>query len=209
MSDMVTNDQTILAYDDGVEAYAAEMRNEIDMPLLEWMGRALDGLNTNARILEVGSGTGRDADYIESLGYHVQRTDASQGFIDYLRARNKNVEPLNILTDTLSDNYDLVHANAVFLHFTEPEFTSVLRKINAALNHGGRLSFSLKQGDGEETTNRKLDAPRYFHFWQPDAVRALLSGAGFTDIEISVGDDWRPDRPGWLFITAVKGVSNE
>lgn len=206
MSDTATNAQTIEAYNNGVSAYAAEMRNEIDAPLQKWMGRAVSGLEADALILEIGSGTGRDANYLESLGYRVQRTDASQGFVQYLQAQGKQAELLNVLTDELPADCDLIHANAVFLHFTKPEFTTAAKKVFAALKAGGHFSLSLKRGDGQETTSSKLNAPRYFRYWQPAEAEAELERAGFSGVVIDASDDWRPEKPEWLFMTAEKGV---
>jgi SAM-dependent methyltransferase len=206
MSDTATNAQTIKAYNGGVDAYAAGMRHEVAAPLQRWMARALDTLDKNAQILEIGSGTGRDANYLESLGYHVQRTDASQGFVDYLRAQGKAAALLNVLTDALPEGCDLIQANAVFLHFTESEFIAALAKVFKTLKPNGHFALSLKRGDGEETTSHKLDAPRYFHYWQPAEAKALLERAGFMRVVIDASDDWRPDKPEWLFITAEKGA---
>lgn len=201
-----TNMQTVEAYNDGADKYIAEMRNDIDPSLREWIGRALDGLDSSARILEIGSASGRDADYVESLGYNVERTDASQGFVDRLRAGGKDARLLNILTDEVDDEqYDLVYANAVFLHFTTDEFNDAVRKVYKALRPGGHFALSLKRGDGEETTARKLDMPRYFHYWQSDDVESALASAGFENFQDTVSDDWRENKPQWLFVTVEKG----
>lgn len=204
MSGMATNEQTLEAYSKDVATYAASIRSQVDRDLSDWITRSTLGLPPSAAILEIGSGTGKDADYIESLGYHVRRTDGSQGFVDYLRSQNEQADLLNILSDPIEGVYDMVFADAVFLHFTEQEFMAAARKVFAATKGDGRFALSLKRGTGEQTETKKFDMPRYFKFWEPEAVTAALQQVGFTDVTITVCDDWRPDKPQWLMIIAKK-----
>lgn len=132
------------------------------------------------RILEIGSGTGKDAKYIASKGYPIELTDASQGFIDHLRTKGFEPRLLNAIEDELGENYDMIFADAVFLHFTEPELRLVLNKVHEALKPTGRLAFTLKAGEGEESTIRKMDGPRYFHFWLEDEITQILQETGFS-----------------------------
>ena len=52
-------------------------------------------------VLEIGSGPGRDADFLERLGVIVRRTDATKAFLDLQRARGKHGDLLNVLTDEI------------------------------------------------------------------------------------------------------------
>ena len=65
--------------------YAAEAAT---MP--EWVAGEIDAfvdaLGGTGRILEIGSGGGRDARELERRGLSVRCTDAAQGFVDLLRA---------------------------------------------------------------------------------------------------------------------------
>lgn len=58
-------------------------------------------LKKDASILEIGTGPGRDADYIESLGYSVTRSDAVESFIEYNKSKNKNIIKLNLYEDKI------------------------------------------------------------------------------------------------------------
>lgn len=129
-----------------------------------WLDEAVAGLPSNARILELGSGFGRDAEYLAGLNYSVECTDAAQAFVDLLNKRGLNARKLNVIADGLDGSYNLVLANAVLLHFTREQTKEVLRKVLASLKPGGTFAFTLKQGDGEKWTEEKLGAPRYFCF---------------------------------------------
>jgi hypothetical protein len=81
----------------------------------------------------------------------------------------------------------------------------VLSKVYDALKPNGIIAFSLKIGTGEEITNRKLNVPRYFRYWEADEIRKVLTDAKYTDIEVDTSDDYRgKDRPDWLLINARK-----
>lgn len=200
-----TNQDTLDAYNKRIEKYIETSPQKVDGHLKKWIDKNLAMVSKSARILELGSGSGKDADYFESQGYTMELTDGSQGFVDHLNASGKQARVLNALTDNLGSDYGMVFSDAVFLHFTREELKGLLKKIHAALKDGGRLVFSTKAGEGEEITDRKLDATRYFCFWLPDDITAALKEAGFTNIEIEVIDDYRGKaRPDWLLIDATK-----
>jgi 2-polyprenyl-3-methyl-5-hydroxy-6-metoxy-1,4-benzoquinol methylase len=199
------NDQTLDGYNKTVEKYIETSPQLVDGQLKAWIDEILNGLSHNARILEIGSGSGKDADYFASKGYKMELTDASQGFVDYLHKAGKTARLLNVLTDDLGAGYDMVFADAVFLHFTEKDLGRILAKVNSALKPNGVIVFSLKAGTGEEVTSRKLNVPRYFRYWEADKISKLLIASGFTNVEIGTIDDYRgKERPSWLLINAIK-----
>jgi len=201
----VSNRQTIDTYNLAISKYIDASPQSISRELRAWIDENLSHLNTDAKILEIGSGFGRDAEYMASHGYIVEMTDASQSFVDHLKDNGHTAQLLNIITDEIDSGYDMIFADAVFLHFTEPELISVLAKTYQALKDGGRLAFTLKVGDGEETTTRKMDAPRYFHYWQQPQIETLLFAAGFSEVYIKSDNDFRGvDKPDWLYVNAVR-----
>ena len=93
---------TVAAYDAHAAAYADGILAADD--LMEEHGRAFAAaVGRGARVLEIGSGPGRDAALLESLGVDVRRTDISPGFVDLLRARGHDADVLDPLTDDLDD----------------------------------------------------------------------------------------------------------
>lgn len=203
------NQQTVQAYDEHVQEYIAATPNKVTREWEVWINENLDHLDKSAAILEFGSAFGRDADYMESQGYRVQRTDASAGFVSLLQKQGHDAKLLNALTDPLPSNLDMVFASAVLLHFTREEAGEVIRKVYAALRDHGRFVFSLKIGDGEETSDAKLGAPRYFCYWQAPAIEKVLADAGFDNVKITTAGDPRANRPYWLLISASKEAAHE
>lgn len=200
-----SNDQTIKSYEAHVQEYINSDPGISDI-MKQWFGEAVAGLPKTAHILELGSAFGRDAAYLQGLGYSVECTDAVKAFVALLQEKRFNARRLNAITDELGGPYDLILANAVLLHFTRTETTQVLKKVYAALAKQGTFAFSLKQGDGENWSDEKLGAPRYFCFWTEDQIRQLLEQIGFQDIrniqETSGGE--AKASAAWIRIIAKK-----
>lgn len=196
----MSNKRTLETYNNGVRQYIDNTPQTVDGAVKEWLDTLFEGVQNNARILEIGSAFGRDAKYIESMGYYVHRTDASSGFVDYLRANGEDAEMLNVLTDTVDEeSFDIIFANAVFLHFTKEEFIFALKNIHSALLPGGRLGLTLKNGDGEEVTRQKMNDDRYFRYWREPELTSVLAEAAFKNISITEAIDGK-----WLHVIAEK-----
>jgi SAM-dependent methyltransferase len=149
----------------------------------------------------LGSAFGRDAVYIASKGFEIECTDAAPGFVSYLKARGLNARQFNAIVDDLEDQYDLIFANAVMLHFNREEFSFVLQKLFRSLKCGGRFAFSLKRGEGEAWSSEKIGAPRFFCYWEQNDLVPLLGKTGFSRWTIKSASTRRA-HPEWLFVIA-------
>jgi SAM-dependent methyltransferase len=196
------NARTIGAYDQHAQRYIDQSPADVAGAVKEWLNRALAGVPHDARILELGSAYGRDAAYLQSLGYQVRCTDATPAFIAALRSRGITASPLNAITDDLPADLDVVLANAVLLHFTRAEFASVAGKVRRALRPGGRFAFTVKLGDGQEWTSDKLGAPRFFCYWREPQLRGVLGTAGFAGLDIREAPGRAGDKD-WLHVAAA------
>jgi predicted TPR repeat methyltransferase len=197
-----TNEATIASYDAHIQEYIDGTPHEMSGVVKEWLDSALSALPKNARIFEIGSAFGRDARYMQSLGFEPECSDATPGFVRLLHDKGLSAREFNVITDEFTDEYDLIVANAVFLHLTRDEMSSVLAKTYDALTAGGRLAFTLKQGEGENWSDDKLGAPRYFCYWTKELMRGYLEGAGFVHAQII--DDAATEKTTWLQAIAQK-----
>ena len=200
----VTNDDTIKAYDQGVQDYFNQSPQKVTSHIQDWINTALRGLPKTAELFEIGSGTGKDAKYIMSLGYKITLTDASQGFVDFLNHNGYKARIFNILTDDIDKQYDLIFADAVLLHFTADELDGIFRKIAKALKTNGRIAFSVKRGDDEFIEDKKLGKVRYFHLWQPNQLETMLKANGLAITYQHIAEDNRGDKPAWILVVAEK-----
>jgi SAM-dependent methyltransferase len=199
-----SNRKTLESYEGHVQEYIDGTPQEVTGDVKLWIERTLVGLEHDAKILEIGSAFGRDANYIETLGYTVMRTDATEKFVELLKEQGYEAGVFNAITDDFPEENDLVFADAVLLHFTEEETLEVCKKVLGSLVHGGRFSFSLKSGTGTEWSDSKLGAPRFFRYWEQSGISNLLREVGFTKVDIENGESGRQGYPSWLHIVAYK-----
>ncbi len=173
------NEQTLRAYQNKTQEYVTGTP-AIDDTIRKWLDASLALIPESGTILEVGSGFGRDAEYIRGKGYAIECSDAVPKFIEILESKGFSARLINLLSDDIGGEYDMVVADAVLLHFTPEETKQVIDKIYHALKAGGVFALRMKQGDGAVWTDAKLGEPRYFYYWQEDELRQVLEGSGFT-----------------------------
>jgi SAM-dependent methyltransferase len=184
--------KTVAAYDSHGLYWAGRTRAQVverGSALERFLLDAVGGLGLDARIFEIGSGTGRDAAWLESRGYWVHRSDASATLRDELEQRDgKPVLPFDVTMDPLPE-CDLLIANAVLHHLDGPECFRVLKDARKACR---RLAVGVRAGDGtaEDEWKASLGLPaRYYMLWKPEDLFAALLAAGFTRVAMEVGPE--------------------
>ncbi|HEY3408580.1 MAG TPA: methyltransferase domain-containing protein [Propionicimonas sp.] len=150
------------------------------------------------RVLEIGSGTGMDATYLEARGLNVSRTDAALAFVEMMRAAGHEAHVLDIRTADLGGPWNAVLAQAVLLHLDRAQFAEALQRIRQAVVGGGVFAFTLKEGDGDAWSEAKLDLPRHFTYWREASLRTVLAQTRWDVISIDYVDGLEP----WLFVMA-------
>lgn len=198
-----SNSRTIESYNGHIQEYLDGTPQKVSGFVKEWIDRTFADVPKDAHILEFGSAFGRDAAYLQNQGYQITCTDATPAFVDLLREKGFDANVLNAITDELPQNIGVVFANAVLLHFTRDEAAAVISKVYDALKPGGVFAFTLKQGDGEEWSEDKLGAPRFFTYWTDKQIHDVLTNAGFGDISMW-GDRVDARNVKWLQIIAKK-----
>jgi SAM-dependent methyltransferase len=167
-------------------------------PALEAFLDRLASLVPGGRALEVGSGTGSDADRLEELGLQVERTDATPAFIEMQREAGHRARLLDARRDELGGPFDAVLSIAALHHLTREELESFLAKARAAVPRGGVLAVTLKEGDGGAWSDAKLGQPRYFVYWREPNLRDMVTRAGWKVLSL----DHIEGREPWLFLLA-------
>lgn len=206
MKNYSANQINLESYNSSIELYEKTLEHTDD-PALEpnwqWIKEALSRLPSNQNpIFEIGSGTGRDADYIEHLGFRVQRTDAAIRFVERLTARGKDALQFDILLEELPDNLAMIYANAVFPHFRPIELRDIFKKCHRALTPEGVLAFSVKLGNGDLWTEQKLGLPRFFYLWNSEQILTLLCSCGF-DVQWTLSEVPGQYDHRWLFVIST------
>jgi len=198
-----TNNKTIESYETNIKKYIQNTPKKKGAVVEDWIGRSIQNLQSGAKILEIGSADGSDAKIIEESGFFVEKTDATKGFVEILKKDDPTSRLLNVLTDDIAKGYDLIIANAVFLHFDIGETEKATAKVFEALNNDGIFALTLKQGKGDAWKNNKGMAPRYFNYWSKDEIVNLLANVGFGNIDACV-DSSDGSNATWIMIIAHK-----
>ncbi|MEU4384957.1 class I SAM-dependent methyltransferase [Promicromonospora sp. NPDC023805] len=180
--DQIVAQSVKLFYEKFAEEYASSIPDRATGGMKEWLDRLIDGLSGSVPIFEIGSGTGRDAAYFESLGYAVQRTEIANSFIRRFEEQGIDVLKFDVLNDSFPGRQHIVLANSVFCHMTDWQLRSALKNVYDALVPGGRLGFNTKSAAvhwSANLQNERLPGSRYFSHWPPNELRAEVERVGF------------------------------
>src|SRR5262249_12574588 len=102
------------------------------------------------RILDAGSGSGRDTLAFLEKGYQVEAFDASPALAEMSsRITGVLTRVLRFQDFQSAPRFDAVWACASLLHVRLSEWPDVLKRLIDALNPGGALFISVKNGIGE------------------------------------------------------------
>lgn len=187
-------DQTLATYEATAEIYRSRLSAEIPARVRAFLDSVVIAVGEGGTCLELGSGTGREARYLEQRGLRVERTDGTAAFVAMMRRDGADARVLDVRTDDFGGPYDAVLAMAMLLHLSRDEFRGVAAKARTAVRPGGIFALTVKEGDGGGWSTAKLGAPRWFTYWREAPLRDALvrAGWGVRTLEHVPGatDDW-------------------
>ena len=192
-------EETISHYDEIARHYATLIDDEPPEWIADALGRLRAWVVPDAPILEIGSGVGRDANWLEARGTQVRRTDATPEFREIQRERGHHVDLLNVVSDDLGGPYGGALAMAVLMHIPRTSIGDVLAKLAASLLAGAPLLVCTREGAGDSPP------PAAMTFYSREEFGDHLTDAGFH----VVWDDVRSginDEESWIiFLATVPG----
>lgn len=179
---------TLQTYNNYPERYYAGTLPIVEGFQKKFIDMYLSLIGKDSSIFEVGSANGRDADYIDSKGFYVERSDIVEPFIKYNKDRGKKCIIFDVINNKLHQKYDLIIAHTVLLHFNEIEFDKAISNIHKHLNDKGYFACIMKKGKGEEYSKKKMNSLRYFKYYSVNELKAYFN-KGFTIEYENVIDD--------------------
>ncbi|QWP75849.1 class I SAM-dependent methyltransferase [Lysobacter sp. K5869] len=192
-SDRSNNRRTVAAYEGYARGYAAAVSATPSQSAAEDLRSLAAAIPPGGRVLDIGSGPGWDADFLETLGVRVRRTDVTAGFLEFQAERGKAAYRLDVLSDDLGGTYDGILMLYVLQHFERAQVDGVLRKLAQGLVADGALLMSHMLGDGEEWEGGAGDY-RVVR-WPVPAMDERLARAGFAvERESFIDSEKRPWR---------------
>jgi 2-polyprenyl-3-methyl-5-hydroxy-6-metoxy-1,4-benzoquinol methylase len=190
--------RTVAAYDAHAETYADITRSG-HAETREALGLFARHLGAGARVLEVASGPGWDADWLEQAGLIVRRTDLSEGFIAVQRARGRTVERLNLIEDDPGGPWDGIVALYVMQHVARDLTGAVVARLAGALRPGGLLLTSFQEGEGEEEQTGSEGGTYEVVRRSEDEVFAAVGQIGLEVVRLHV---FQGTEARWMLVTA-------
>ncbi|SHK05381.1 Methyltransferase domain-containing protein [Anaerobranca californiensis DSM 14826] len=175
-------------------------QNTKDVKMDQLYNFFLKYLPQNAKILDLGCGSGRDTKYFLENGYDVVAVDGSIEMVK-LSTELTGKETLHMTFQQLDfqNEFNGVWACASLLHVPRGEMEGVLFKISRGLKEKGVLFASFKYGDKEEFRNG-----RFFNYYDEGSFRQLIDKIPyFTILETLITSDVREGREGEKWFSVI------
>ena len=155
-------------YESNAERYAAET---FSADMSEQYQRFLSLLKKGAKILDVGSGSGRDAFYFQKHGYQVTALEPSKNLGREIRkVFSGEIVCSDIQSYQPTERYDGIWACASLIHLQEEEVLCFFRKIDMYLNDNGIVYASGKSG----ISTGEVEDGRFFLEFTEQLVEKIL-----------------------------------
>lgn len=157
-------------YETNAKRYA---RETFSTDMSKQYQRFLPLLREQARILDVGSGSGRDACYFQKHGYRVTALEPSKNLCREIRkVFSGEIVCYDIQSYQPDQQFDGIWACASLLHLQEKEIMRFFEKMNLYLKDNGIIYFSGKNGI---LTGKAADGRYFLGFTEPLVEKILAA----------------------------------
>lgn len=139
------------------------------------------------RVLDIGSGPGRDGLILQESGLDVTCLDASDTMVQLCRDKGLKAILGDFTKLKFGDStFDSVWAYTSLLHVPKKVIDTPISEIVRVLVPNGILGLGMIEGKGERYRNSAgVDKPRWFSYYTQTEIESLLSHHGFKIIHFS------------------------
>ncbi|MEO8573178.1 MAG: class I SAM-dependent methyltransferase [Pyrinomonadaceae bacterium] len=201
------------SYDQIAEQWHSNFRGQTYVDrTLGYVDKILEGLPPQAKILDLGCGTGNPiAKYIVECGFRVVGIDQSQKLLEIAKTVVPEAELVHADMTELqfAEKFAAVVAWDSIFHTERKHHSAIYRKLADSLESGGRLLLSVG-GSGEEPASSEAEGitsemfgHKFFYDAYPPRVACQLLEAEGFEIEMWEVDD--PSSHGHIAVIARKG----
>lgn len=136
------------------------------------------------KVLDIGSGPGRDAEILRKSGLEVTCVDASTSMVTMTRDMGfESVESGFSEIPFSSESFDGVWSYTSLLHIPKVEAIPALKEIYRIMKVDSVFGLGLIEGDGEEEKySMGEDYPRHFSYFRREEVEALTMECGMEKV---------------------------
>lgn len=197
------DDLTIRTYNQLAREYDDETAGFWDEFPVEFIQSFIQSLPRLARVLNVGSGPGRDGSLLYAHGLNVICLDASPKMVEMCKERGLfSVQGDFLYLPFENNSFDGLWAYTALLHIKKAEISRALGELSRVLRSGGILVLGMIAGEGEGYQESSgVKAPRWFAYYSQEELEQLLKENGF---EILKTESFSPRSKTYLNFLARK-----
>ncbi len=151
-------------------------------------------LPKNAKVLDVGCGSGRDSHYFNDYGLAVTAIDISENMLKEAKTRapDATFKKMDMRKLTFpKESFDGIWVMATFSDIAKKEAPVALKEFAKVLSKSGVLYIAVKEGEGEKIEMKQQygNIERFYAYYTQKELESLLASAGFKMITSTVSDD--------------------
>lgn len=156
-----------------------------------WIDFFLEKESQTCDLLDFCTGLWKDAYYIESRGYMVDRTDTEKEFVEYNHFMGNDCKLIEHYDYSFNnEEFDLFFSNGVLGSFSKSEFTDIISILSRKLRKSWKLALSFPVSPKNSLSNEIWTKEElYQFFWWQDYSLPYLEYTSDQD---------------WLFLVAEK-----
>ena len=195
--------KTVDYYDNKAEAWTTSHGGHEEKSYWESEMRKFRELLPSGKVLEIGSGAGKDASALIALGYDYTGTDASEGLIKVAQKRNPKANFRNVAVHDLDfpeHSFDGFWTAATLLHIPKDKIDDALQKIKSQVKPDGVGFVSMKAGAGER---EDPETGRWFAYYSQEGFREVLERNGYKVVE----QETRKGEKDWWLVYYVRATA--
>ncbi|MCI5108602.1 MAG: class I SAM-dependent methyltransferase [Candidatus Pacebacteria bacterium] len=152
---------------------------------------------TKGKVLNIGSGPGRDGLLLKERGLDVTCLDASEAMVKICKDKGFNA----VLGDFLEvpfkdDSFTAIWAYTSLLHVSKKDVDKALGEVVRVLEKDGIFGFGMIEGDSEEYKESPgIDLPRLFSKYKREELEDLLKEHHFKILYL---EEFKPRKNNYL-----------
>jgi len=136
---------------------------------------------TGTRVLNVGSGPGRDGLLLQDRGISMECVDASEQMVQMCIGRGLSATVGDVLALPFGNKqFDGVWAYTSLLHIHKSDMPRALQEIRRVLKPASVFGVGMIEGEGEQYRESSgVGMPRWFAYYTQEELEQYLTEAGF------------------------------
>lgn len=161
------------------------------------------GIN-RGKVLDVGSGPGRDGIILKNFGQEVICLDAAESMVKLTHQKGfPSIQADFLQLPFSAKTFVGIWAYTSFIHIPKQQLPQALLETKRVLQDNGILGLGIIEGDGEKYTYSLGNLPRFFAFYRKEEVEDILEQTGFKPFYF---EQFKPGSRNYLNFLASKVI---